>query len=102
MHRAGSFLSGQLHRGRRQSNGFAGVFGADHGWLVKPAHMGAKEFNLVNGLRSASALKFWRPVSGKNQEWHTAVKGFNNCRKVVGGRRARSANQGNRLFGGSC
>jgi len=92
-------LGGQLYGGRRQGNCFTWVFGASNCWLVKPPNVGAKKFNLINGLWGASALKFGWAVGGKNQQWNAAVKSFNYGGEIVGGCRARSAYQGHRSPG---
>ena len=71
-----------------------GLVGAD---FAEPAHRGAEELDLVDRLPGADPAQLRRPVGAEDDQRQRRFVGLADRRVVVGGRRARGAEQRHRL-----
>ena len=76
-----------------------GLMGAD---FAEPAHRGAEELDLVDRLAGADPAQLRRPVGAQHDQRQRRFVGLADGRVVVGGGRARGAEQRHRRAAGLC
>ena len=78
---------------RRLRQAAGGASGPGHSHVHGPQDLIAEQLDLVNGLVRAAVAEFMGAVSGEDQERYFGHLRFDNGRKIIGGGRARRAQQ---------
>ena len=90
-------IGGAGSQASQLAQGDGGRVALGQGGIGEEIHIAAKELELVDGLVGATAAQFMRTVRAEQDQWQAGLARLDDGGEIIGGRRARCADQGGRL-----